>query len=296
MRDAGFQQATSLIKKRAAVVLAMTMVTAACSRGKTYELGGQVLAVDAARQELTVKHDDIRGFMPAMTMPFRVRNAQSLDGRVAGDLIRATLVVEDTTAYLSTVESIGHAPVAIPLSANEPARFDLLDAGDEVPDFLLVDQAGASRRLSEFRGRVVAVTFIYTRCPLPDFCQQMDRRFAVVEQEAAADDRLRFQFHLLSVSIDPAFDSPGVLQAHAQRVGANPATWSFATGEPSEIQRLASRFGISILRRDPSAQDIVHNLRTAVIDRDGRLKRVFGSSDWQAADLLAEMRSSNGSR
>jgi protein SCO1 len=274
-------------------MLGMATISSACNRGRTYELRGQVLAVDSARHELTVKHEDIRGFMPAMTMPYRVTNRRALD-RVPGDLIRATLVVDDdTNAYLSVVELTGHAPV-VSVAANNRPRFDILNPGDEVPDVILVDQTGASRRLSEFRGRVLAVTFIYTRCPLPDFCPRMEGQFAALQRKAADDEGLRNQIHLLSVSIDPAFDTPAVLAEHARRTGANPATWSFVTAERSEVDRMASRFGVSIVPPNPSSPDIVHNLRTVVIDRNGRLVRSISGSDWQIDDLLADMRSANG--
>lgn len=270
-----------------ALVLALAAVCMSCSRGRAYPLTGQILAVDAKRGEVTVRHEDIRGFMPGMTMTFKVRDADALEDRAPGELIRATLVVEGSAAFLEDIERRGVAPIE---DASVPVRVPLLDLGEPVPDARLVDERGLARRVSDFRGRALAVTFTYTRCPLPDFCPLVDRRFAEVQRAAAADGRLSDRVHLLSVSFDPEFDTPAVLTAHARRAGAEPARWSFMTGDRDEVQAFAARFGVSIMRDGPSAANVVHNLRTAVVDPAGRLVNVFNGSDWQVDDLVAALR------
>ena len=272
----------------ASVTILLALCTVACARGREFELRGQVLAVNVERQEITVKHEDIRGFMPSMTMPFRVANAREMEGRRPGELVRATLVVETNTAYLKNVERTGEAPLTS--AYLPPSTADLLEPGAEVPQLAFIDQRGQSYRLSDFRGRIVAVTFIYTRCPIPDFCPLMDRNFAAVQTAVGADERLRGKVHLLSVSFDPEFDSPPVLAKHAARAGAEPDTWSFVTGDRDDVDRFASRFGVSVMRGDESAQEILHNLRTAIIDERGKLVKVFTGNDWQPAQLLAELR------
>jgi protein SCO1 len=275
------------------ILLAALVCTAACSRGREYELRGQVLAVNRERQEITVKHEDITGFMPAMTMPFRVADRAELEARVPGELIRATLVVGSNEVHLEDVERTGEAPLG---EAPPVTTFDLLEPGEDVPDEPFVDQGGAPRRLSQWRGKAVAVTFIYTRCPLPDFCPRMDRQFAAVQKEVAADPALRDRVHLVSISFDPDFDRPPELNAHATRAGADASTWSFVTGDRDDIDRFASRFGVSIIREDKTGQEIVHNLRTAVIDPQGRLVRVFNGNDWTPSELINELRMSVASR
>ena len=270
------------------VTILLALCTVACSRSREYELRGQVLAVNAARQEITVKHEDIRGFMPAMTMPFRVENAREIEGRRPGELVRATLVVETNDAYLKNVERTGEAPLTSAYLS--PSSAVLLAPGEAVAELAFIDQRGQSHRLSEFRGRILAVTFIYTRCPIPDFCPLMDRHFASVQQTLAADDGLRIKVHLLSVSFDPEFDSPPVLAKHAARAGADPSTWSFVTGDREDVDTFAAQFGVSVMRGDASAQEILHNLRTAIIDERGRLVRVFTGNDWQPSQLVAELR------
>jgi len=276
-----------------AVVVLSGILACACARAREYELRGQVLAVDPARKEITIKHEDISGFMPGMTMPFKVRDSRLLEGRTPGELIRATLVVEETEGYLKSIEVTGRAPLT---EAPPPRYEDPLNAGETVPDVSLVDQSGKARRLSEWRGKVVAVTFIYTRCPLPDFCPLVDRQFALVQRDVMDDKQLGSRVHLLSISFDPTYDTPTVLASHAKKVGADPSVWTFLTGDRAEVESFASRFGVSVMREDPKATEIVHNLRTAVIDDQGRLVKTFNGIQWQPSELVAELRNTVGRR
>jgi protein SCO1 len=271
-------------------LMVLAALATACSNpGRQYELKGQILAVDAEKRTLTIRHDDIQGFMPAMTMPFTVRDARLLEGRVPGDLVRATLVVSDTEAYLTSVERVGH----VELTEAEPppgAAAPIAVAGDEAPDADLVDETGRPRRLSDWRGSVVAVTFIYTRCPVPNFCPLMDRHFLAVQRALDADPHLGRRARLLSVSFDPEFDTPEVLAAHARRLGADPARWSFVTGARDQLDPFAARFGVTTIRDDATDWEIVHNLRTAVIDPQGRIVTVFSGNEWTPTELLQVMR------
>jgi protein SCO1 len=257
-----------------------------CVRGKQYELRGQILAVDQGRQEVTIKHEDIRGFMPGMTMPFKVSDARLLNGLEAGDLVRGTLVVKDYTGYLTALERTGHeAPP--PLSA---PPVNLLQPGDRVPDLRFVDETGAAHSLGEWRGKIVVVTFVYTRCPFPDFCPRMDRQFKSVQTAILDDPQLRDRVRLLSVSFDPAFDTPSVLAAHAKKLGADPRIWHFVTGDSESIDRFASRFGVSVVREGTQAENITHNLRTGVIGSSGTLEAAFTGNDWTPQQVVDAVR------
>ena len=268
-------------------IVVLAVAVGGCSRPpRQFELRGQILAVDRGRQEITIKHGDIRGFMPGMTMPFKVRDVRLLDGRSAGDLVTATLVVEETDAFLSSVERTGHAP----LTEAPPVRMDIVAPGDPAPDVRFTDETGAARALSEWRGRTVAVTFTYTRCPLPDFCPRMDRQFAAVQRDVLADERLRDRVSLLSVSLDPGFDTPQVLAGHARRLGADPRVWRFATGDREAIRAFALRFGVSIMTASPDGTDLTHNLRTAVVGADGTIVHIFSGNEWTPAELLDALR------
>ena len=269
------------------VAIALLTVSSGCSRDRRYPVVGQVIAVNAARQEITVKHEDIRGFMPGMTMAFRVKDPAQVAASRPGDLITATLVVEETSGYLEGVTKTGEAPLPEGAS-NRPGP--ILEPGAEVPDAEFIDQDGRTRRLRDWRGKVTAVTFVYTRCPLPDFCPLMDRHFAAVQELLKADERLASRVSLLSVSFDPDYDTPKVLKEQADRVDADPEIWSYLTGSRETIDRFAAAFGVAIMREDGKMTEIVHNLRTAMIDAEGRLVKILNGNDWKPEQLLAEIR------
>jgi len=277
----------------AAVVLLLSSAALAACGGapptRTYELEGQVLAVDAAKQTLTIRHKDIPGFMPGMTMPFRVGDPSLLEGRKPGDLVRATLQVQDTDAWLSAVETTGWTPVDV---GPAPAALgvDILEPGDEVPDQTFVDQDGRDVALSAFRGRVVALTFVYTRCPYPTFCPLMDRQFKAVQDQIAADPSLAGRVHLLSISFDPDYDTPAVMKAHAEARGADPAWWSYVTAPVDAIDAFSANFGLTIVRNPNDPLDLTHTLRTAVIGPDGRLAALLVGNAWTADTLVGDIR------
>jgi protein SCO1/2 len=165
-----------------------------------------------------------------------------------------------------------------------------------VPDAAFVDQDGRDRKLSDWRGKTTVVTFIYTRCPLPDFCPLIDRNFAAVQAALKEDPALAERVHLVSVSFDPDYDTPAVLKKHAARVGADPALWSYVTGSRESIDTFGGGFGVTIMREDGTMQEIIHNLRTVVIDADGRLDHVLNGNDWKPDRLLSDIRAVDAKR
>jgi protein SCO1/2 len=275
----------------ARVTFAALTLLASCRSApepRQYELQGQILAVKAESSEVLIKHGDIKGFMPGMTMPFKVRDEALLQGKQPGDLVTATLVVGEVDAYLSALTKTGTAPLdeQVEVTALDGA---VLQPGDLVPDQTLVDQDGKPRALSSLRGHRVALTFMYVRCPLPDFCPLMDRNFAAVQKSIAAAPDLA-DVRLVSVSFDPAFDTPAVLKQHAQTLGADPARWTFVTGTPEEIATLTRRFGVLVERSEQNAIEITHNLRTAVIDPEGRVVTIHSGTDWTPAQLVGDLK------
>jgi protein SCO1/2 len=259
---------------------------------RTFELKGQILAIDQARQEITVSHADIPGFMPAMTMPYKVRDANLLKGRTPGELIGATLVVEESDAYLQSIRHVGVA--ALPDERPAARAMDLLGVGEAVRDSELVDPSGARRSLGDWRGQVLAVTFVYTRCPLPNFCPLIDRHFAAVQEQVRSSADLQGRVHLVSVTLDPEYDTPAVLLRHAGQLKADPAVWSLLTGSREQIETFASQFGVSVVRENAQPSELVHNLRTAVIDGNGRLVTMLSGGEWEPAALIAEIRNARG--
>jgi protein SCO1 len=253
-----------------------------------YALRGQVLAVAPADRRITIRHDDIKDFMPAMTMPFKVRDEALIKGLVPGDLVTGTLVVLEDQHYLSALNKTGHAE--LPPPEPPPIVADVMSEGDVAPDDPLLDQSGRPFALSSWRGHAVALTFIYTRCPMPEYCPLMDRQFAAIQKAVGADDRLRGKVRLLSVSFDPDFDTPAVLAAHATHVGADPAVWTFATADRAVIDRFAPRYGVTVIRGEAGPGSITHNLRTAVIDGAGKLVKIHSGNDWTPDEILADLR------
>lgn len=282
---------------RFCTVITALAVFASCARSgaeaRQYLLQGQIVALAPERQELTVKHQDIAGFMPAMTMAYRVRDAAQLQGLTRGDTIKATLHVRGTEAWLSAIQRTGHADVAAS-TAPVPRVMDVLEPGEPVPVDVLHDQQGRPRRLTDWQGRAVALTFIYTRCPMPDFCPLMERQFADVQRRVGADPALRDRVHLVAITFDPEHDTPDVLAAHARARGADPRVWSYLTGTPAAIDNVASRFGVSVIREPNDIDAITHNLRTAIIDPRGRVVKIYSGSEWTPAMLVEDLQSARG--
>jgi protein SCO1/2 len=274
-------------------LLALVTSAAACSRApqaRSYQLQGQILAVKPESNEVLVKHEDIPGFMPAMTMPYTVKDAALLKDRAPGDLISATLMVAPDLAWLSSITKTGSAPLPedAPVQIPAAAGVHLLKAGDLVPATTLSDQDGKAVSLSDFRGSAAVVSFIYTRCPLPQFCPLVDRRFTEIQELAAADPALRGKVRLLSISFDPATDRAAVLRAHAAKLDANPKVWRFATADEEVVDRLAATFGVNVIREKDGT--ITHNLRTAVIDPHGRIVSIHDSNAWASATIVDELK------
>ena len=271
------------------VSLTLVALIAACNReppARQYELQGQILGIEPARKEVLIRHDAIAGFMPAMTMPFTVKDGGLLSGREPGDLVTATLVVTDLNAHLSSLTRTGHAPIEAPAAASNTPH--ILLPGEPVEDAPLVDQEGKPRPFSGFKGHRVAITFIYTRCPLPEFCPMMDRQFVAVQKSIAGENDLR-DVRLVTATMDPEFDTPAVLSDHAERLKADPAVWTFLTGPPAAVTTFALQFGIFTEKDLGTGANLTHNLRTAIVDADGRIVNVRSGRDWTPADLVADL-------
>lgn len=256
---------------------------------REFAVVGQIVATDRSTNYVTLRHEDIKGFMPGMTMPFAVKDPALLEGRVPGDLITATLQVQNTDAWISRLTKVGSAP--LPAASERPAPG--LAPGDRVSDQTFVDQSDTPLTMGWVDGHVTVVTFIYTRCPLPDFCPAIDRKFVELQAASRASGSLA-DVRLLSISIDPAFDTPAVLKAHAQKLGADPAMWRFVTAPPAEIAIFGRQFGLDVRQTGSAPADIQHNLRTVVLDRNRRIVETRTGTGWTAADLVARLRAVAG--
>jgi protein SCO1 len=267
---------------------AILVVAGACRPAppaREYHLVGQILAVDRASSRVTVRHHDIDGLMPGMTMPFPVRDPRLLDGRVPGNLVDATLVVQGADAWIARLDVTGTAP--LPPPAELPATG--LAPGDRVADLTLTDQSGAPMHVSDLGGHAALVTFIYTRCPFPEYCPAIELRLAGVQAAIKADPHLAGT-RILAVTLDPTHDTPVVLDAHARERGAEPAIWRFATGTDANIDRFGRQFGLAVTRTSEEPTGLEHNLRTVVLDPQLRIVTILTGSDWQVGEAVASLK------
>lgn len=278
-------------------VFSCLVAAAGCSAPppkNSYGLHGQILSIEAPRKTLTIRHGEIKGLMPAMTMPYSVKDEKLLSGLTPGDQIDATLVIESNGAYLSRIQKVGHAAldpsdVAQARPAGSAAPRDILQPGDAVPDAAFVTQDGTRIRFASFAGAPVVLTFIYTRCPLPTFCPLMDRHFAEMQAPLAQDPRLS-RVHLVTITFDPDYDTPAVLKQHARTLDADPHRWTFLTGSRDDIDRFAARFGLMVERAPNDPRDVTHNLRTAIVDANGKLVKTYTGNDWTPQQVLEDLK------
>lgn len=272
-----------------AVVIALILLTVAACRDtpadapvageQRYPLTGVVLDGSAPLGQIDIAHDAVKGLMPAMAMPFDVRgNRPAVQ---TDDRIKATLVV---TAEASWLEELIVSRQAGATGRTTPSSTGVV--GTMVPDFHLRTQDDTPIRLHQFRGRVVLLTFIYTRCPLPDYCPRLMQHFNAVKRALEARPDVWSRVHLLSVTLDPEYDTPAVLRAYGRRFinGPTPfARWDLATGTATEIQAMAGFFG---LRYRAEAGQISHSLSTALIGAEGRVVALLPSNVWEPDEAV----------
>ncbi len=254
---------------------------------RRFPIEGRVVAVDPAAHTITLDHHEVVGYMKAMTMPFSVRDLWVFIVVHPGDTLQATLVVGED-AYLENV-SVTQARATADLSATSPVH--LPQRGEVVPDFHFVNQEGRPIHLAQFRGQPLLLTFIYSRCPLPEYCVRMSNNFAAIAATLQKSNPAAFaRLQMLSITIDPEFDDPKVLRAYgkayAGAVDPNLRHWSFATGKPGDIRKAAEFFGLAY---ETQNGQIIHNLRTALLDADGRIAEFYSDNQWKPSDLATQI-------
>ena len=266
------------------VFVAILTVSTSAACATHYTSTGLILKVDRPGSLVTISHDAFPGFMDAMAMPFDLKGSAQRVALTAGDRVRLRLAVKSGRSWVDRLEVIS-APAVDAGLEQTPVTHVLVPVGALLPDFELTDQAGAAVSLSALKGKVVAVTFIYSRCPLPDYCPRMVENFRAVRARFA--DRMDRDLVLLTISFDPQYDTPQVLAQYATAMRAGGPGWHFLTGEPAKIERVCNAFGIQYF---PDEGLITHSLQTAVVDRDGRLAATVEGKEFtpkQIGDLVA---------
>jgi protein SCO1 len=257
---------------------------------KHYSIQGEVISADPAKKLLTVKHGDIPGLMPAMTMTYQVAEPKQIESLQPGDKITADLVVSESKGRLEKIVLVskGDGKASPGTSQRIPEK------GDTVPDFALVNQDGKIIHFGDYRGKVLLVTFIYTRCPLPDFCPRMNENFRAVQKLLQDVPGSTERAEFLSISFDPEHDTPAVLKHYASlykksAAGEKSFDWQFAAPSVKDLPDLAQFFGLVI---QPAQAQIVHSLSTTVIGPDGKVEKWFSDNEWTPADAAQAMAAS----
>jgi protein SCO1/2 len=263
----------------------------ASAEAKRYPLKGKVVEVDRTKKTAKIAHDEIPGFMDAMTMTFSIRADWVWDDLTKDSEIRAELVVDNGVSWL---ENIGI--VAAP-NPNQPAptpNLNFAQIGQELPNFTLTNQDGKRFSIKDYRGKALAITFIYTKCPLPDYCILMSKHFSDLANQLNANADLKDKIRLLSISFDPKTDTPAKLKQYGTGYLGNAAkpdftVWQLASGSEKEVRDVADFFGLRYEVSPDDKEQFNHSLRTAVVAPDGKVVKIFAGNEWTPNDLLREL-------
>ncbi|HTH46976.1 MAG TPA: SCO family protein [Candidatus Limnocylindria bacterium] len=255
-----------------------------------YPARGIVQAVRPDGRTVVIKHEEIADYMMAMTMPFVVRDTNELKGLKPGELIEFRLCVTAKDSWVDQLKIVGAAPAPSAPATNAASLIHILPnvpelkAGDLLPDYTFTNQLGQAVHLAEYRGKALAFTFIFTRCPLPNFCPRISDNFATVQRRLKQTPDAPDNWRLLSLSFDPEYDTAERLTEYGQRFGQDPSRWSLANGSFDQIERLAGNFGL-YFARDVGVGEQNHNLRTVVVDATGHVQDILIGNEWTVDDL-----------
>ncbi|MGZ5435514.1 MAG: SCO family protein [Pyrinomonadaceae bacterium] len=288
------------IVKRVLTIALILFVFAASQCGgtkseneKRYPINGKVISINKTEKTATINHNEIPGYMESMTMEFKVKNDSDLDKMKPGDRITGDLVVTDTSSWIEimAITQGGAELTPTTIVPGEPKP------GDEITDFALVNQDGKPIRLSQYKGQALALTFVYTRCPQPDQCTLMSTNFAAIEKELQQHTAVYAKTHLLSITFDPEYDTPKVMRSYGASHSGRYSDevfkhWEFATGTAQQVKAIAEYFGVRSFKDSATGkEELIHSLRTAVIDPQGKLVKLYRGNEWKPADIAADLKS-----
>jgi protein SCO1/2 len=256
---------------------------------KEYAMKGIIVSADPSRGEVTIDTQPIPGFMEAMTMPYKLKNPNVIQDLHPGDHMNGQLLVSNGSALLDQIVITAHAQPDY-----KPAvQYHVPEPGDAVPDFKLTNQNGKRISIDSFRGKALLITFIYTRCPLSDYCPKMSRNFAEIDKQLAADPELYRKTHLLSISFDPVYDTPAVLKSYGEAYTGRFTKetfghWDFAAPPKDELQKMLSFFDVGATPGENKT--ITHSLSTVVIGPDGKIAAWYPTNDWSPSAVLGDLK------
>ena len=292
-------------RKQLLLVLALAVCTgvSACKRSseelgknvKTYTLRGKVMGTDPSTGEVTLAHEAVPGFMEAMTMPYKLADRNTISELHTGDRINARLRVQqdsDGEVHNALLDEVVITSQERP-DTKPAVTYHVPTAGDAVPDFHLTDQSGRPVHLAQFQGKAVLLTFIYTRCPLSDFCPRMSRNFAKIDALLQKDAAAYRKTHLLSISFDPAYDTPAVLRSYGEAyTGRYTAErfehWTFAAPAKADLPKLEQYFNVGVTPGENAS--LTHSLSTVLIDPAGKVAAWYPTNEWKPEEVAQRMR------
>ena len=271
---------------------------AATQNFKVFKLRGKVVSTNSAKGEVTVDAGPIPGYMDAMAMPYKLKDSRIISELHPGDTITADVLVSPDPNVDPLLDHIVIVAQAKP--DYKPAVFYHVPApGDAVPDFKLRNQDGRPIHLAQFKGKALLLTFIYTRCPLPDFCPRVTRNFASIEKQLAANPALLAKTHLVCVSFDPEHDTSDRLRAYgATYMGSDAKSafdhWDFAVPQKPVLLEMAKFFDVGITNE--ADETITHTLSTTLIGPDGKVVQFYPGNEWTVEDVLNDLKHSAGNK
>ncbi|HYJ87560.1 MAG TPA: SCO family protein [Pyrinomonadaceae bacterium] len=275
---------------------------AACTRQPTlspnarkFDFKGKVVSVDKSLRLLSIAHEEIKDYMPPMTMSFKVKDNWVFQIVKPGDQVAAAYIVDGADSWLEEVVITNESSdtTSTVSGASEPK------VGDEVPNYRLVNQDGKAIRIQDYKGKTLLLTFIFTRCQDPNQCTLMSAHFAALNQELQKQPALYDKTHLLSISFDPEYDTPKVLRSYgAANTGKYTDEtfdhWEFASGSPDEVKGIAQFFGLRYHKDEQTGNEqIIHSLRTAIIGPDSKIIKIYRGNEWKPDEVLKDLQSVN---
>jgi protein SCO1/2 len=266
---------------------------------RVFSVKGIVKEIKPSENQIRIEHEKIPDYMDAMTMNFDVKNTNELNGVHIGDYVSFRMMVTTNDAWIDQITRLATTKTA----ANAPDTFrrvrdvEPLKVGDAMPDYHFTNETGHAVNLGDFKGQAVAITFLFTRCPFPTFCPRMASNFNEAYKKLTNNPTAPTNWHLLTLTFDPSFDTPEVLKSYAKRYTYDPAKWNYLTGELIDITAITEQFGLMFWRPDPNqVTGISHNLRTVVIDAQGRVQKIFIENTWKVDDLVSEIIKAAGAK
>jgi protein SCO1 len=281
-----------------ALTLCVALALFGCGRAtksnenaRYYETRGIVRGFSPDRATIEIQHENIPGFMPSMTMPFSARDRKEIGDLKTGDAISFRLTVTEKDFWIDQVKKVAgtdvHLAEPTPTPAISQDQSPRLREGDTMPSFSLTDQNGKSITLDTFRGQPFVLTFVFTRCPIPNFCPRMSHNFSDLQSAIKTYLGALAKTRLLSITLDPKFDTPEILKQYGEHENADPKIWTFATGAPAEIEPLTHAFSVYV---QTEGGTISHGLATALVAPDGTILKIWRGNAWTPKEVVAEIR------